>query len=38
MPRKTKNPVPSLHSKVWKELWEKVLERDGRRCVLCGSD
>ena len=33
-----KKPVPFLRSKAWKELREKALERDGRRCVLCGSD
>ncbi len=33
-----KKPVPFLRSKAWRELREKSLERDGHRCVLCGSD
>lgn len=40
MPAKKKKSrsVPFLRSKAWKELREKALERDGHRCVLCGSD
>lgn len=35
---KKKKSVPFLRSKAWKELREKALERDGHKCVLCGSD
>lgn len=31
-------PVQFLRSRAWKELRERVLERDEHRCVLCGSD
>lgn len=31
-------PESFLRSKAWRELREKALERDGHRCVLCGSD
>lgn len=35
---KRRKTVPFIRSKAWKELREKALERDGRKCVLCGSD
>lgn len=34
---KRKKTVPFIRSKAWKELREEALERDGHRCVLCGS-
>lgn len=34
---KRKKTVPFIRSKAWKELREKALERDGHKCVLCGS-
>lgn len=36
--KRKKKTVPFIRSKAWKELREKALERDGHRCVLCGSD
>lgn len=38
MTAKKKKSVPFLRSKEWKALREKALERDGHKCVLCGSD
>lgn len=34
---KRRKTVPFIRSKEWKALREKALERDGHRCVLCGS-
>lgn len=39
MPKKKRSkPVPFIRSRAWRELRERVLERDEHRCVLCGSD
>ena len=38
MKKKRSKPVPFIRSKAWKELRERVLERDEHRCVLCGSN